>query len=442
MRALGALVFIGMVLAACSFSKTMNGDGVKGGRGEGAIGRRGERATERRGEEAMGRLGEGEKDRRGEEVMGRGGDGGILTGADQTQIYVPLLNGKTVGVVANQTSIICNTHLVDSLLKLGIKVKRVFGPEHGFRGNAEAGATIGNSIDERTGLPVVSLYGSHKKPTKEDLQGIDIMIFDIQDIGVRCYTYISTLTYVMESCAEANIPLIVFDRPNPNGYFIDGPVLEPQQVSFVGLHAVPLVYGLTIGEYATMVNGEGWLEKDLKCDLTVIKLKNYNHSSRYALPVKPSPNLPDMASIYLYPSLCLFEGTVISVGRGTNMPFRVFGHPDLPHEGFSFKPMPIKGVSDHPPCEGKICYGTDLTADADSLRVHGHLELSYLISSYNLLKSKGQFFNDFFAKLAGTAELRRQIEAGASEAQIKNTWKPGIDKYKKMRKKYLLYPEI
>jgi uncharacterized protein YbbC (DUF1343 family) len=416
LRAFGVLVIIGVVLAACSFSQPKRGDGETGRRGE------------------------GENRRIGDVANGRRGEVGILTGADQTRIYIPLLKGKTVAVVANQTSIISHTHLVDSLVKLGIKVKCVFGPEHGFRGNAEAGATIGNSIDERTGLPVVSLYGSHKKPTKEDLQGIDIMIFDIQDIGVRCYTYISTLTYVMESCAEAKIPLLLLDRPNPNGYYIDGPVLEPGQASFVGLHLVPLVYGLTIGEYAMMVNGEGWLGKSIRCDLKVIKLRNYSHSSRYILPVKPSPNLPDMASIYLYPSLCLFEGTIISAGRGTNMPFRVFGHPDLPDEGFSFKPTPIKGVSDHPPCEGKICYGTNLSAKADSLKIHGNIELSYLISSYNHLKSKGPFFNDFFSKLAGTAELRRQIESGYTEVQIRNSWKPGIEIYKLMRKKYLLYP--
>jgi uncharacterized protein YbbC (DUF1343 family) len=366
----------------------------------------------------------------------------ILTGADLTTDYIPLLKGKSVGVVANQTSIVAGTHLVDSLLSLGINVKRVFGPEHGFRGNAEAGAHISNYVDERTGLPVISLYGSHKKPTPDDLKGIDIMVFDIQDIGVRCYTYISTLTYVMESCASAKIPLLVLDRPNPNGYYVDGPMLEPEQASFVGLHPVPLVYGLTIGEYANMVNGEGWLGKDIRCDLTVIKLKNYTHSSRYALPVKPSPNLPDMASIYLYPSLCLFEGTVISVGRGTNKPFRVFGHPDLPDEGFSFKPMPVKGVSDHPPLEGKTCYGKDLTGEALTIMQKGHIELSWLIGSYNLLKDKEVFFNDFFVKLAGTPELRKQIEAGYTAAQINESWKQGIDKYKLIRKKYLLYADF
>lgn len=371
----------------------------------------------------------------------KGDDSVILTGADQTADYIPIIKGKSVGVVANQTSVIGQTHLVDSLLSLGIKVKLVFGPEHGFRGNAEAGAIINNSIDKQTGLPVISLYGSHKKPTPDDLKDIDIMVFDIQDIGVRCYTYISTLTYVMESCAAAEIPLLVLDRPNPNGYYIDGPVLAPEQVSFVGLHPVPLVYGLTIGEYATMVNGEGWLVKGIKCNLTIIKLKNYTHSSRYVLPVKPSPNLPDMASIYLYPSLCLFEGTVISVGRGTNMPFKVFGHPDLPNEGFGFKPMPIKGVSDHPPLEGKICFGKDLTNEADTIRQTGHIELSWLIDTYNLLKNKESFFNDFFIKLAGTPDLRRQIETGKSPSQISESWKKGLDKYRLMRKKYLLYPD-
>jgi len=368
-------------------------------------------------------------------------DSVILTGADQTDVYLSLLKGKTVGIVANQTSVVGHVHLVDSLLKVGINVKRVFGPEHGFRGNAEAGASIGNSIDERTGIPVVSLYGSHKKPTPDDLSGIDLMVFDIQDIGVRCYTYISTLTYIMESCAAAEIPLLVLDRPNPNGYYIDGPVLEPAEASFVGLHPVPLVYGLTIGEYATMVNGEGWLGKGIKCDLTVIKIKNYKHSSRYILPVKPSPNLPDMASIYLYPSLCLFEGTVVSVGRGTNMPFRVIGHPDLPDNGFSFKPMPIKGVSDHPPLEGKTCFGKDLTAEAETIKNFGHIELSWLVESFNALRKDGFFFNDYFVKLAGTPELRKQIEAGYSLSRISESWKEGINKYRLLRKKYLLYPD-
>jgi uncharacterized protein YbbC (DUF1343 family) len=371
----------------------------------------------------------------------KGRDSVILTGADQTGDYIPFLKGKSVGLVANQTSVIGHTHLVDSLLSLGIKVKRVFGPEHGFRGNAEAGANISNYMDEQTGLPVISLYGSHKKPTSADLEGIEIMVFDIQDVGVRCYTYISTLTYVMESCAAAKIPLLVLDRPNPNGYYIDGPVLEPEQASFVGLHAVPLVYGLTIGEYASMANGEGWLGKDVKCDLTVIKLKNYAHSSRYNLPIKPSPNLSDMASVYLYPSLCLFEGTVISVGRGANMPFRVYGHPDLPDQGFSFKPISIPGVSDHPPCEGKICFGKDLSGDAGTIKQNGKIELSWLIESYSSLENKEPFFNDFFIKLAGTPQLRKQIEAGNNAAQINESWKEGLDKYRLMRKKYLLYPD-
>lgn len=370
-----------------------------------------------------------------------GANTAIITGAAQVQVYLPLLKGKTVGVVANPTSIIGQTHLVDSLLRNGIKIKCVFGPEHGFRGNAEAGGSIANDLDSRTGLPVISLYGAHNKPTPSDLAGIDIMLFDIQDVGVRCYTYISTLTYVMEACATAHIPVVVLDRPNPNGYYIDGPVLEPALSSFVGLHPVPLVYGLTIGEYATMVNGEGWLGKGIKCDLNVVQLKHYNHSMRYNLPVKPSPNLPDMASVYLYPSLCLFEGTVVSVGRGTSKPFRIVGHPGLPDEGFSFKPVSIKGVSEHPPCEGKLCFGKDLTADADDLKAHGRIEPKWLISSYNQLKKKEQFFNNFFEKLAGTSTLRQQIESGLTPAQISESWKKGLDGYKQMRKKYLLYPD-
>jgi uncharacterized protein YbbC (DUF1343 family) len=400
-RAFAVVVIFAMVFAACSFSQPT-----------------GKIASEKKAEDTI-----------------------ILTGADQTHVYLPLLKGHTVGVVANQTSVIGRTHLVDSLLSMGINVKRVFGPEHGFRGNAEAGASISNSIDSQTRLPIVSLYGAHKKPTLEDLAGIDIMIFDIQDVGVRCYTYISTLTYVMEACAAAKIPLLVLDRPNPNGFYVDGPVLELAQTSFVGLHPVPLVYGLTIGEYATMVNEEGWLAKGAKCDLTVIRLKNYTHSSRYLLPVKPSPNLPDMASVYLYPSLCLFEGTIISVGRGTDKPFRIFGHPDLPDKGFIFTPIPIKGVSDHPPLEGNKCYGSDLKDEANILKKNGHLELSWLIYSYNSLKGKGPFFNEFFLKLAGTPRLRKQIEAGSKQAQISNSWKKGLDKYRLIRKKYLLYPD-
>ena len=365
----------------------------------------------------------------------------LITGAEQTQVYLPMLVGKTVGVVANPTSMIGQTHLVDSLLNHGIKIKRVFGPEHGFRGDAEAGGAIANDFDSRTGLPIVSLYGKHYKPTPTDLAGIDIMLFDIQDVGVRCYTYISTLTYVMEVCATARIPVVVLDRPNPNGYYIDGPILEPALTSFVGLHPVPLVYGLTIGEYATMVNGEGWLSKGIKCDLHIVRLKNYNHAMRYNLPVKPSPNLPDMASVYLYPSLCLFEGTVVSVGRGTSKPFRIFGHPDMPDEGFSFKPLPIKGVSENPPWEGKLCFGKDLTSYANDLKAEGRIELKWLISSYNQLKHDEQFFNAFFGKLAGTLTLRQQVESGLTRTQISESWKKGLDEYRQMRKKYLLYPD-
>ena len=365
----------------------------------------------------------------------------IVTGAAQTQVYLPFILGKQVGVVANPTSMIGQTHLVDSLLRLDVKIKCVFGPEHGFRGNAEAGGSIANERDSRTGLPLISLYGSHDKPTPADLAGIEIMLFDIQDVGVRCYTYISTLTYVMEACAAAHIPVVVLDRPNPNGYYIDGPILEPALASFVGLHPVPLVYGLTIGEYATMVNGEGWLGKGIKCDLTVVKLKNYSHAMRYQLPVKPSPNLPDMASVYLYPSLCLFEGTVVSVGRGTGKPFRIFGHPALPDEGFSFKPVAIKGVSEHPPCEGKLCFGKDLTKDANDLKGNGRIELKWLTSSYKELKDKEKFFNNFFGKLAGTAALRQQVELGLTPSQIRESWKKGLEEYRKMRKKYLLYKD-
>ncbi len=364
----------------------------------------------------------------------------VIGGAQRTGEYLPLLESKNVAVVANQASLIGKTHLVDTLLSSGIRVVKIFSPEHGFRGKAEAGAFIEDGKDTQTGLPVISLYGKHKKPVAEDLKGVDIVLFDLQDVGVRFYTYISTLAYVMESCAGNNIPLIVLDRPNPNGFYVDGPVLEKDHSSFVGMHPVPVVYGMTIGEYARMVNGEGWLPDSLQCDLTVIGLKGYSHNMIVKLPVKPSPNLPDWESVYLYPSLAFFEGTIVSVGRGTDFPFRVYGHPDLKTGDFSFTPHRIPGVSEHPKFEGQTCYGQNLTGYAHDYKTNPRrLNLSWLIRTYQTLSPDHCFFNDYFEKLAGNDQLRSQIEAGMSENEIRADWQDGLKKFKKIRFKYLIY---
>ena len=366
----------------------------------------------------------------------------ILPGAYLTGKYLPLLKGKRTGIVANNTSLIKKTHLVDSLIAQKVNVTKIFGPEHGFRGDQPDGKEILNGKDPKTGIEVVSLYGNYKKPTKADIQDIDIMIFDIQDVGARFYTYISTLTYVMEACAENNVPLLVLDRPNPNAYYVDGPVLEPTFASFVGLHPVPVVYGMTIGEYATMVNGEKWLKEGKQCTLTIIKCDNYTHNSRYQLPVKPSPNLQDMTAIYLYPSLCLFEGTVVSIGRGTDHPFKIFGHPKFTSGSYSFIPKPIKGVSEDPPLKGQLCYGQNLDTEAEKIKKEGKLELVWLIEAYKNLSSKTEFFTNYFDKLAGNSKLREQIIAGKSETEIRKSWQPDLDAFKKIRNKYLLYPDF
>jgi uncharacterized protein YbbC (DUF1343 family) len=366
----------------------------------------------------------------------------ILPGAYSTGKYLPLLKGKRIAVVANNTSLIGNTHLVDSLISLKVNVVKIFGPEHGFRGDQADGKEILNGKDPKTGIEVVSLYGNHKKPVPADLKDIDIIIFDIQDVGARFYTYISTLTYVMESCAENKIPLIVLDRPNPNGFYVDGPVLEKAFESFVGLHPVPVVYGLTIGEYAAMVNGEKWLKDGIHCSLTIIKCDNYTHNSRYQLPVRPSPNLQDMKAIYLYPSLCLFERTVVSVGRGTENPFKVFGHPMFSNGSYSFTPLPIKGVSEDPPLKGQLCYGRNLENEAELIKKDGHFELKWLLEAYKNLHSQTEFFTTNFDKLAGNSKLREQIIAGKSETEIRKSWQPELDAFKKIRKKYLLYPDF
>ncbi|HOU46425.1 MAG TPA: DUF1343 domain-containing protein, partial [Chitinophagales bacterium] len=343
----------------------------------------------------------------------------IITGAERIEQYLPLLKGKQVGLVINQTSVVGSTHLLDTLISLGINIKTVFAPEHGFRGIADAGEHVNNGIDAKTKTPIVSLYGENKKPKPEQLKNIDVLVFDIQDVGVRFYTYISTLQYVMEACAENNKPLLVLDRPNPNGHYIDGPVLENENKSFVGMQAVPVVYGMTIGEYAKMVNGEKLLANKLQCTLTVIPCLNYDHKTFYTLPVKPSPNLPNMAAVYLYPSLCFFEGTdYVSLGRGTSKPFQIYGSPAFdPDLQYSFTPQSTSGAKT-PPLLGKLCYGYDLTdITLDSLRKQ-KFTLKYLLDAYQKTKDKDHFFNSFFIKLAGKASLAVQIEKGMTEADI------------------------
>lgn len=362
-----------------------------------------------------------------------------IPGANRIELYKYIIEGKSVAVVANQTSMIGNIHLVDKLLSTGINIKTIFAPEHGFRNLADAGETIENGKDSETGIPLISLYGSHLKPTAEDLKGIDVVIFDIQDVGARFYTYISTLHYVIESCAENHIKCLVLDRPNPNGYYVDGNILDTAYSSFVGLDPVPVVHGMTVGEYAEMINGEGWLKNGIKCDLTVIKCANYTHKTLYELPVKPSPNLPNQTSVYLYPSLCFFEGTAISLGRGTSFPFQVFGSPDLPDSGFSFLPMSIPGAK-NPPLLGIRCFGTDLRdAVKRKLVPRPELNLEWLITAYNDFPVKEKFFNSYFDVLAGGQVLREQIQKGMTSEQIKATWKGGLAKFGKIREKYLLY---
>lgn len=367
----------------------------------------------------------------------------IKTGADQTEFYLPLLVNKSVGVVTNQTGTIGKTHIVDSLLKLNINIEKVFSPEHGFRGQASAGEHVNSGIDQQTGLAIISLYGSHKKPTATDLADIDIVLFDIQDVGARFYTYISTLHYLMEACAENNKELIVLDRPNPNGHYVDGPILKPEFSSFVGLDPIPIVHGMTVGEYAMMLNGEKWLKNGEQCNLTVIAIKNYSHDMLYQIPVSPSPNLPNMAAIYLYPSLCLFEGTVMSIGRGTNSPFQLYGHPDLTEYDTTFKPVSIAGKAPHPKYENQLCQGYYLSGFAESFIPNmGQLYLFWLVDSYTNLKDKTDFFQPFFDTLAGTDQLRKQIESGKTIKEIKDSWQEGLDNFKKIRKKYLLYPDV
>ncbi|MFC6998697.1 exo-beta-N-acetylmuramidase NamZ family protein [Rufibacter roseus] len=361
----------------------------------------------------------------------------LLTGAEQTELYIPYLQGKRVGMVVNQTSTIGKTHLVDTLLSRGIKITMIFAPEHGFRGDADAGAHISNSVDSKTGLPILSLYGKNKKPSPEMMKDVDVMLFDIQDVGVRFYTYSSTMHYVMEACAEQNKPMLLLDRPNPIGYLIDGPMLEPELKSFVGMNTIPIAHGLTLGEYAKMINGEKWLNNGVQAEVKIIPVKNYDHSMFYSLPIKPSPNLPNDQSIKLYPFLCLFEGTTVSQGRGTLMPFQVIGAPYYPDKSFSFTPKPIPGMSMDPPYKGQVCYGHDLR----NIELEEPFTLKYLLEYYKASGQGEKFFNNFFKSLAGTDKLQKQVMAGMTEKEIVASWQPGLNAYKKMRQQYLLYPE-
>ena len=366
----------------------------------------------------------------------------IVPGAHQLDKFRSSIESKRLALVVNQTSTLGKTHLVDSLLKLGYDIQVIFAPEHGFRGDHSAGAHVNSGKDEKTGLKITSLYGSHKKPTAKDLKNVDVVLFDIQDVGTRFYTYLSTMHYVMEACAEQNKELIILDRPNPNGYFIDGPILNPQFKSFVGMHEIPVVHGMTLGELALMINGEKWLADSLKTRMKVIPVLNYNHNMRYQLPIQPSPNLPTEASILLYPSLCFFEGTDISVGRGTNHPFECFGRPGLQGGSYKFTPKPIPGVASNPPYKNQQCTGSLLTSFGLSFlpKTKG-IYLDWMILCYQASKKEGKpFFNSFFDKLAGTEELRKMIIEGKTSDEIKASWKPGLEAFKKKRLPYLLYP--
>lgn len=367
----------------------------------------------------------------------------IKVGADRTTEYLPLLKGKSVAIVANQSSTIKKTHLVDSLITLGIKVKKVFCPEHGFRGTVDAGEKVETQKDPKTGLNIISLYGkNNKKPKPEDLKDVDVVIFDIQDVGVRFYTYLSTLHYVMEACAENKKQLIVLDRPNPNGYFVDGPVMEDAYKSFLGLHPVPIVYGMTIGEYAQMINGEGWLKAGVKCDLKVITLVGYTHKDLFELAIRPSPNLPNMSSVYLYPSLGLFEGTIVSVGRGTDLPFQVIGHPTMTKTNYTFTPTPKPGAME-PKYSGQVCNGHNLSEyGKEYMKDTKKINLFWLIGTYASTPDKTNFFDENFNFHAGNSTLQQQVKDGVTEDAIRKSWESGIAKFKVIRKKYLLYKDF
>lgn len=365
----------------------------------------------------------------------------VVVAAARSEAYLPLLKNKKVGVLVNQTSQVDGRSLPDHLLANNVELTTIFSPEHGFRGNADAGALIKNGKDAQTGLPVISLYGNNKKPSAEQLKNVDVVIYDLQDVGVRFFTYISSLEYMMEACAANNKRLIILDRPNPLGNIVDGPVLEPQHRSFVGMQPVPVVYGMTPGEYAKMLLGEKWIKAD-QLDLIVIPCENYTHGSLYGLPVSPSPNLKNMAAIYLYPSLCFFEGTVVSLGRGTEKPFQQYGHPKLKGYTYSFTPKSMEGASD-PPLKDQLCYGELVASDANTAfrLADNRLQLKWLIKAYSNFPEKDKFFNNFFVKLAGTSKLQEQIKQGMSEEAIRASWKADLDKFKAIRSKYLIYSE-
>lgn len=364
----------------------------------------------------------------------------VEPGIADTTTYIQLLQDKNVAFVGNHTSYYNRTHSLDILRRNGINVTKIFAPEHGFRGTEDAGATISNEIDVKTGIPIISLYGKTKKPSPEHLKGIESIIFDIQDVGVRFYTYLSTLHYIMEAAAESDIPVIVMDRPNPHCYYIDGPVLDTVHSSFVGLHPVPIVYGMTIGEYAQMINGEGWLKDGVKCNLTIIPITGeWNRAISTPLQCKPSPNLPDSVSVMLYPSMCLFEGTVISEGRGTYIPFQCFGHPELSNMPYSFTPKSIKGMSTSPKCKDQLCHGMLLDTCYNEVYNGARLQLKWLITAYKNYKGKEPFFNNFFTNLSGTTTLRKQIEDGLNEEEIRQSWQTSLNNFKTIRQKYLIY---
>ena len=383
----------------------------------------------------------------------------VLPAAYRTGVYFPLLQGKRIGLFANNTAMIGNTHLVDTLIHSGIRVTKIFGPEHGFRGDADAGEKVGNYTDTKTGIPVISLYGKKNKPSPEDLADVDIMLFDLQDVGVRFYTYISSLQEYIEAALENGKPILILDRPNPNGFYVDGPVLDTAFRSFVGMQPVPVVYGMTLGEYAFMIAGEKWLSAkanaryeydkhaqngaDTPFHFQVIKCANYTHSSKYVLPVKPSPNLPDMSCVYLYPSTCFFEGTVMSEGRGTDHPFAIFGHPSLPKTLFAFTPRSTPGAK-NPKLENKLCYGWNLfKPDQQVLKdVNSTLQIKWLLEAYRLFPDKDNFFTKGFNRLAGNNELMQQVKDGRTESEIRASWEPRLQAFKKIRKKYLLYPDF
>lgn len=393
----------------------------------------------------------------------------VIPAAERISAYLPLLKDKRVGLFANQTSMAGSSHLADTLQKSGVKITVIFGPEHGFRGTADAGEKVSNYTDEKTGIPVVSLYGSKRKPSADDLKEVDVLLFDIQDVGVRFYTYISSLEEFMEAAFEHRKPLLVLDRPNPNGHYVDGPVLDKKYKSFVGMQPVPVVYGMTVGEYAQMLVGEKWLSPaanaytdyfqrmkehpvDTPFHFMIIKNENYTHKSRYVLPVKPSPNLPNIQSIYLYPSTCFFEGTVLSEGRGTDKPFQVFGHPSLPKNLYAFTPNPNDGAKSSK-LYGQKCYGWDLSGTEEEVmaKTNNRIQLKWIIDAYRLFPEKDKFFllpksgemeASFFTKLAGNNELWQQIKAGKPEEEIRRTWEPGLNQFKKIRKKYLLYEDF